>query len=147
MICVVARLLEVAPGEEVSMSEAEESEADGGTTVGAGGGGAKQGGGGAAQAGGDPHTDTSGDQSEPSAALSSATMLGNSPRLPPCSPSHLTSNSKASAGLLGSSGYIPAIVNTVGVFGDDVNDVILPEAELIRPISLVVVKAAAVLGL
>ena len=94
MICVVARLLEVAPGEEVSMSEAEESEADeseadGGTTVGAGGGGAKQGGGGAAQAGGDPHTDTSGDQSEPSAALSSATMLGNSPRLPPCSPSHL----------------------------------------------------------
>ena len=89
MICVVARLLDVAPGEEVSMSEAEESEADGGTTVGAGGGGAKQGGGGAAQAGGDPHTDTSGDQSEPSAALSSATMLGNSPRLPPCSPSHL----------------------------------------------------------
>ena len=59
------------------------------------------------------------------------------------------SNSKAS-GLLVlkcSSGYIPAIVNTVGVFGDDVNDVILPEAELIRPISLVVVKAAAVLGL
>ena len=58
------------------------------------------------------------------------------------------SNSKACLlGLLGSAGYIPAIVNTVGVFGDDVNDVILPEAELIRPISLVVVKAAAVLGL
>ena len=140
--------MEVAPGGEVSMSEAEEAETDGATTVGAGGGGAKLGGGGAAQAGGDPHTDTSGDQSEPSAALSSATMLGNSPRLPPCSPSHLTSNSTASARLaIGSSEYIPAIVNTVGVFGDDVDDVVLPEAKLIRSISLVVVKAAAVLGL
>ena len=54
-------------------------------------GGSKDGGGGA-KAGGDPHTETSGDQSDPSAALSSTTILGKRPVLPLHSPIHQPSS-------------------------------------------------------